>query len=741
MSIVTLQQDSVSKLAAQADAVGRLAEDPGAFAAAVAAFKANDPAAFRWVLQRLELLPNCELICEWIQIKLCGLRCFELCGPPIPTVPVPDFPAFARAVIHLASNEALLRRVVNAVSCDDAAAYQAAIAEARLQDFCQLICRYVCSAIFRRICEILCTPLPATTGASDPVLDIRADAQALARVVANESLIAVITREAVALDCEPLRAAIDQAGFAGDCEIICFLICVWRCVFVCSILCIEPPPVLAGPLAVEEARKFALAARPLAGHPRALSDLVAAVVNRNAQAFSATIGQFGLGPFCFQVCGWVCSEVCSLFCICVCPPVLLPLFTSIGALDYQTQVDSVLPATGLTNGDTRAFFDNTIEPGVVGLRLNGVLTQTYKGKPLEYAFEFQPITVAKTNLAAAITTLVQTSINVTSSAGFPAAPFNAVIGGGNGGYEIVTVTAGPPGTAWTVLRNQQGTAPLLAPGGALIVTGAAAAGGFTQVPEAMIAHTKIGFAEIFFPKFHVVDVSIHPTNPADIKVNFTADGFIQVPPGANIFLNGNMINLMSRMLPSFPPADETGVTAGNPANHPLPTDNYYLLRMRVRPQGSAVSDDGGTCSVVAINNTLYNNINQHPEWDGGVISSQYATYMVDIKELQAAGCAGVTNSLTVVFTASHPNLGAVTVIMLGPPDPPKFPTGVYPFTLPTPIPETGDWFEVAAPNGWTVADLKPCAYLVQLFVDVLLTNGDNDFGSTLYDKIAFCKPS
>src|SRR6516225_2820085 len=121
MSIVTLQQDSVSKLAAQADA---------------AAFKANDPAAFRWVLQRLELLPNCELICEWIQIKLCGLRCFELCGPPIPTVPVPDFPAFARAVIHLASNEALLRRVVNAVSCDDAAAYRAAIAEARLQDFC-----------------------------------------------------------------------------------------------------------------------------------------------------------------------------------------------------------------------------------------------------------------------------------------------------------------------------------------------------------------------------------------------------------------------------------------------------------------------------------------------------------------------------------------------------------------------------------------------------------------------------
>jgi hypothetical protein len=599
-----------------------------------------------------------------------------------------------------------------------------------LQDFCQLICRYVCSTIFRRICEIVCTPLPVTTAASDPVLDIRADAEALARIVANENVVAVITREALALDCEPLRAAIDQAGFAGDCEIICFLICVWRCVFVCSILCIEPPPILAGPLATEEARKFALAARPLAGQPRALADLVAGVVNRNAQAFSAIIGQFGLGPFCFQVCGWVCSEVCSEFCICVCPPVLLPVFTSIGNLDYPTQVDSVLPATGLTNGDTRAFFAN--------LRLNGVLTQTLGGKPLEYAFEFQPITVAKTDLAAAITP-AQTSIMVTSSVGFPPVPFNAVIGGANGGYEIVTVTT-VIATTWTIVRGQQGTAPLAAPAGALIVTGAAAAGGFTQVPEAFIASTKIGYAEfpIPTPPFVVTrDVSIHPTNPADIKVNFTADGFIQVPQGANIFLNGNMINLISTLLPSFPAADETGVSAGNPANHPLVTDNYYALRMRRRQQGSLISQDGGTCSVVAINNTLYNNVNRHPEWDTGLVSGQSAVVMVDIRELQAAGCADITNSLTVLFTASHPNLGSVQIQMLGPPSA-GFPKGVYPFTLPTPIPETGDWFGVATPNGWSLGGLQPCAYLVQLLVDLLLTNGDGDFGGPIVDQIAFC---
>src|SRR5271157_3519578 len=108
MSIVNLQQNSVSQLAAQADAIGKLAQDAGAFAATVAAFESNDPDALRWVLQRLELLPRCELICEWIRVKLCGLRCVEVCGLPDPKVDVPGVPEFAHALTQLSSNEALL---------------------------------------------------------------------------------------------------------------------------------------------------------------------------------------------------------------------------------------------------------------------------------------------------------------------------------------------------------------------------------------------------------------------------------------------------------------------------------------------------------------------------------------------------------------------------------------------------------------------------------------------------------
>ena len=90
MSTITLQQNAVSQLALQAAAVGKLAQDIGAFAAVVAAFESNDPDALTWVLQRLELLPQCEVICEWIRVKWWGLRCVEVCGPLDPKVPVPN---------------------------------------------------------------------------------------------------------------------------------------------------------------------------------------------------------------------------------------------------------------------------------------------------------------------------------------------------------------------------------------------------------------------------------------------------------------------------------------------------------------------------------------------------------------------------------------------------------------------------------------------------------------------------
>jgi hypothetical protein len=452
-------------------------------------------------------------------------------------------------------------------------------------------------------------------------------------------------------------------------------------------------------------------------------------------------------------------------------------------------------------GDTRAFFST--------LRLNGTLTQTLGGQPLEYSFWYQPITIASTTLQTAIGGAASdTTLIVVSSAGFPATPFNAVIGSTAGGYEIVTVS-GVSGTTWTVARAQQLTTSAPAAAGALIITGAEATGSLTQVPSSWITNTVIGEAEVFVPlplpgHWEFPNVEVQPNAaevPAPIPAPFTTDGWIQVPQGSNISLNGNMINLDSTMLAAFTPADETGVSASNPVNHPLVTDSYFGLQMLVRQAGSTATTPGGTCSVVAIDNTLYNNVDHHPDWDGGVTSGQYAVAMVDIKELQtenttiaaasngktlpqatinvasttgfpssgtiavvtSAGtvpvsytgitatsftgctggtgtmstggfvnaCADISESLTVLFTASHPNLGPVSISLDGP-------GGPYSFTLPTPLPETGDWYGTAV-NDFVLSDLIPCAYLVTLSVLPLLTTGDSAFGPPLTDQIAFCK--
>ena len=248
-----------------------------------------------------------------------------------------------------------------------------------------MLCRYICSTFYRRICEVVCTRQPVPV--ADPALDIRADAEVIARAVANESLSGAIVKAAEALDCELLQKEIERAAFTSNCEIICRLVCVWRCVRTCRDLCVEPPPIVRGIYAVEEARKFALAARQLAGNPRALSDLAAAVIGNNAQAYRAIVDRYGLGPYCWQVCGWVCSEVCYEFCVCVCPPTSTAYFIKIGQYEYSEvsppggttpKILSQIGGSGLTD-DNRAFWRT--------LRRNGSFSFETGAPQMEYRFE------------------------------------------------------------------------------------------------------------------------------------------------------------------------------------------------------------------------------------------------------------------------------------------------------------------------------------------------------------------
>jgi hypothetical protein len=340
----SLYDSSVSQLTAQADAIGRLAQDSGGFAAVVAAFESEDPTALRWVLERLDLLSHCELICEWVRVKYSVLRCNEICRPVKESAELPSFSRFADAVVKLAGDEKALRRVVDAVSNGDADSYHAALAELKLEPFCYLFCRWVCLIVYERICRTVCSlePIPLT----DPAADIRAAGQVMKRLVANKKALSATGEAAAALDCEKTQATIAEVGLAGDCVIICGIICTWHSAWVCRELCDRPLPILAGPLAIEEARNFALAARPLVSQPRALFDLVSAVQSRDAKVYGAILTRYSLEDYCEQVCAWVGSVTCSEFCRCVCPSqAYQPMFQAIGNVQVLTDI----AANGTTN--------------------------------------------------------------------------------------------------------------------------------------------------------------------------------------------------------------------------------------------------------------------------------------------------------------------------------------------------------------------------------------------------------
>ena len=137
----------------------------------------------------------------------------------------------------------------------------------------------------------------------------------------------------------------------------------------------------------------------------------------------------------------------------------------------------------------------------------------------------------------------------------------------------------------------------------------------------------------------------------------------------------------------------------------------------------------GTCVCLAVMNTTYNNVSKHGSWVPHTVDGQLGVASLDIAELAGAGCTEITNTLTVKYTAAHPNLGTFSIGMTGP-------GGPYTFTPGgggTAVNRFG-----TATNDFNIADLEDCAYIVDLAVNLLLTTGDST-PDAIRDQVAFCK--
>ena len=200
--------------------------------------------------------------------------------------------------------------------------------------------------------------------------------------------------------------------------------------------------------------------------------------------------------------------------------------------------------------------------------------------------------------------------------------------------------------------------------------------------------------------------------------------------GLFVSYQGNQINLDSTSLMAFPSIDLTGLTAGHDTTStgkPLANDEIFALRMLVREQGNdATKVQAGMCHRIAIDNMLYNGMSHHPEWGAWGPTTEYGVNMLDIQQLQMAGCSKITNKVDVLYSVAHPNLGSIGMTLTGP----------LPAVNLGPIPVTPNSFGTITHN--FAASDPLCAYLITLTATYLLTTGDSNL-SSVQDQIAFCR--
>ncbi len=623
MSSPDSTDNAVSRLASQSDAIGRLAQNSGGFAAAVAAFESKDASAFRWVLERLEMLPYCELICEWVRIKLCVLRCVEICGSSRDKADVPNLRDFARAVAKLASNEQLLRRAVDAAACGDGTAYRAVLDELKLADFCQLLCYWICSIGYERVCEVVCRPVSVLL--PDPATELQAAGKFIGSVVENEKVFAAIERSAIALDCETLRATVNEAGFTSQCEVICSLICVWRHVWVCRELCEFPVPILTGAYAIEEAMNFALAARQLAGQARVLGDLVRAVQNRDAKAYGAIVSRFRLEPYCWQVCAWVGTVTCYEFCRCVClpPSQIIPMFTRVGCYRVGPPT-SDFNANGTTVSGALAF-TSTIP--LIGLIPDGTAPEA-----LEYRFTYQNYSGVTPN-----------PNPVVPIAGSMIPP--TVIGTLQ--FQFWNGTSWQTGSAEFFVNNPgappQSIPQEFGPDLSVSVNTDADANGWIQVPR--LNDDSIGATGLFTGEGAIGLIQLDSTKLTNEVFDLT--GLTPPPP------------------PKLVAGDSMPAVA-------LSQKPVFQINFECRTVVGFTPVSSNSLRAIALSNTTYSYI-QHPEWPGPLppppspITTSPLVLSVDIHELDTeGGCARLDDVIHILYSAYHPYLGSCRVFLQGP---------------------------------------------------------------------------
>ena len=643
-----------------------------------------------------------------------------------------DLVQAAEAVAALAGDEDRFRATFDAFLAADRESYQRLLTEFNLLDRCELVCDWICSKYCVFVCLELCGP--PTEG---ELPDLREFAAVVTRITQDEELVERLANTVADRDAEGFRALVAELKIERFCHLLCHWACSVRCRLLCSVVCSPTPTHIAS--YVEELAQAGAAITALATDEQAIAEVTEAVLTANCDVVRGVIDRLELFQRCHFVCEWLCSWRCVRVCLLLCrrfpvEPIEDPLGEAFAFAQAAVRL-AANPADLQRLGDAVAKGDpETFGAVVEELQLGRFCIQLCQWlcrlicrrfcfcvcppRSAAYFIRVGQYEYAEIYPPGGTVPRIDSQIGGTGLTSDSRAFFSTVRL--NGGYSLQT---GAPQMEYKFETITTDSAGNPSPPAATWQPVLAESVGGAGVP------TIIGYNLIYPPPLYL---------PVFVPVLGIPDagGWIQVPLASPQYVpTGDLLKLKTDVLTGTPHLDETGVVAGASASLPLAEDVYLGVRMRVRNVGDAASEfDAGTCHHIAIDNTLYDNVTHQPAWRNlKDPPGDLAVRLVDIQELLGPnGCGEITNSLTVLYTTAHPNLGATTLQMDGP-------GGPYSFTLtPDAASSATDFFGTAVPNGFAVSDLKPCAYLVTLTVEVLLTDGDH-FPIPRYDQIAFCK--
>jgi hypothetical protein len=324
---VSDRDEVIAEAVEAAGSIGRLAADRDAFQQALEGFRGEDADAFHAALERLDLVPFCRPVCDWLCSKDCVIRCLQLAGPPPKSfAEVPDPGEFADVVARITGEETTLRRLVEVVERQDVGGFQALVDELEVRRFRHLLCHWVCRVRCELVCRWVCgRELPRP----DLFDELRRAGDSIRRLAASSRAMAEAVRAVRVGDCPGLQRVLAGVGLSDRCFQICFWFCSWRCLLVCLTVC--RPFLDAQPDTSDaEILAFAEATGRLAGQPEVVADLITAMDRLDEKAFGELVRRLELQRFCLQLCHWLCYLQCERFCLCVCPPLL-------GRIDTPTE--------------------------------------------------------------------------------------------------------------------------------------------------------------------------------------------------------------------------------------------------------------------------------------------------------------------------------------------------------------------------------------------------------------------